>query len=118
MGNIGTPIHVLYYLKGIARLIMESSVPPIIQPFWHHGLQKIMTEKRKILLPLRNQELVVVFGEKIESKDLLEYCKECKMCEKETRIYLTKYLRDKIMKLRTENLHLIHKLTLDRNNNK
>ncbi|KAI8813486.1 acyltransferase-domain-containing protein [Cladochytrium replicatum] len=49
---------------GIARLIMESKTPPLVLPFWHRGMDKVMPENRLLKIPIPGNNVDLLFAEK------------------------------------------------------
>jgi len=60
---------------GMGRLVSECRVPPLVLPFWHEGLTDVLPHK----LPYRlqtGQRVTVVFGDVVDSTDLLASFRE------------------------------------------
>jgi hypothetical protein len=80
---------------------MESERPPIILPFFHHGMHMIMPEGRVIKRPILNQELMVYFGQPFDSSSWVARAKFLGYSDEETRIYLTEQVFDCISKTKS-----------------
>ncbi|KAI9205147.1 uncharacterized protein BJ171DRAFT_503117 [Polychytrium aggregatum] len=85
---------------GVARLIMESKTPPVVVPFWHKGMVKVMPESSRIRLPRPFKTLVLAYGEPIDFKDLLPKLQGKDLAE--TRSNITEYIRSKMIELQRQ----------------
>ncbi|KAI8913940.1 Tafazzin [Powellomyces hirtus] len=91
-GRVNQDSTMLPFRWGIARLIMESKVPPIVLPFWHKGLETVMPEDTKYYYPRPCKEVVLSFGKPIDFAEngVLEQIKG--MDEAAARILITDYI--------------------------
>eukprot|EP01097_Dermamoeba_algensis_P005202 TRINITY_DN3301_c0_g1_i2.p1 TRINITY_DN3301_c0_g1~~TRINITY_DN3301_c0_g1_i2.p1 ORF type:complete len:143 (-),score=17.79 TRINITY_DN3301_c0_g1_i2:103-531(-) len=64
---------------GSARMIVEADRHPIVIPFYISGLDKVMSESRKIFfLPSLFQDIKIYFGTPMDFSDVLEqHMKQC-----------------------------------------
>ncbi|KAJ1982599.1 Lyso-phosphatidylcholine acyltransferase [Dimargaris xerosporica] len=56
---------------GVARLVMEAQITPIVVPIWHSGMDKVMPLNRTLHVPVLGQKLKVVVGEPLDFAPLL-----------------------------------------------
>ncbi|KAJ3219521.1 hypothetical protein HK099_004663 [Clydaea vesicula] len=94
-GRVNQSSEMLRFKWGISRLIMESKIPPLIIPFYHTGIDKLLPLKSYI--PRMNNEVKIAFGNPIDSKILLKKVEG--LNEKEARIFIANYLREKTIEL-------------------
>ncbi|KAF0517733.1 acyltransferase-domain-containing protein [Gigaspora margarita] len=70
--KINQTTELIYFKWGIGRLIMESINPPIVIPIWHKGFEKVMPKERDhTWIPLFGKNIVIVYGDPIDFKDIL-----------------------------------------------
>lgn len=61
---------------GVGRLILESKIPPLVVCFYHTGLDQVMPEADSpFRIPRIQKRITCRFGNVIDSKDLIELCK-------------------------------------------
>ena len=94
--------HLAPFKWGIGRLIMESKDPPLVVPFYHTGLEKVIPETRKIKYPSIGKLITCRFGHPIDSQDLLNRTKH--LPDSEQRAKITQYLFQETDKLRVQTL--------------
>ncbi|KAI8816288.1 acyltransferase-domain-containing protein [Fimicolochytrium jonesii] len=75
---------------GVARLIMESKVPPLFIPIWHKGFVDVMPEATDFYFPRPRAEVVLAYGEPIDfaANGVLDHARSLPD-PKAARIYLT-----------------------------
>ncbi|KAJ3012128.1 hypothetical protein HKX48_006432 [Thoreauomyces humboldtii] len=104
-GKVNQESTMLPFRWGIARLIMESKVPPIVLPFWHKGFENVMPEPKvetDKYYPRARKELILSYGEPVDfaSNGVLEQTKE--MDDAAARIHITDYIFNETVKVQKD----------------
>ncbi|KAJ3092733.1 hypothetical protein HK102_003608 [Quaeritorhiza haematococci] len=75
-GRVNQDPKMIRFKWGVARLLMESKTPPVVLPFWHEGLDRIMPEESKIKLPRLGRDIKIVFGKPIDLTEDIDRVRE------------------------------------------
>ncbi|KAI9089385.1 acyltransferase-domain-containing protein [Phlyctochytrium arcticum] len=91
-GKVNQERDMLAFRWGIARLIMETKVPPLVIPFWHKGLETVMPEDTKHYYPRPRKEIVIGYGQALDfaTNGVLESVKDLDAAQ--ARIKICEYL--------------------------
>lgn len=89
----------LKFKWGVARLIMESETPPLVLPFYHHGLADIMP--LGTMVPRIGGKLSVRFGNVIDFAN--DKINNHGLDEIQNRIRITRFLQGHIQGLKDTN---------------
>ncbi|RIB08886.1 Tafazzin-like protein [Gigaspora rosea] len=99
--KINQTTELIYFKWGIGRLIMESINPPIVIPIWHKGFEKVMPKERDhTWIPLFGKNIVIVYGDPIDFKDILINYHAGKTDEATVRIIVTNIIFNTMTKLK------------------
>lgn len=86
---------------GIGRILMDCALEPIVVPVWHKGMHLAKPLYGTKLLHL-GKPIVLVFGEPVYYRDILDEYKAGKLTREETRIKLTQRMYDAVEALKKE----------------
>lgn len=87
----------LRFKWGIGRIVMDMDHEPIVIPIWHEGMEK--TKPLYDPVVHFNQSIVLVFGEPVEYRDILDAWKRDELTREEARIQITQRFYDAIENL-------------------
>ncbi|EDO40279.1 predicted protein [Nematostella vectensis] len=94
--------HSLVRLKwGVGRLIAESSVTPVVLPFWHVGMDDILPNKTPYI-PTIMKRVTVLIGEPMYFDDILKDFKRRRLNAMETRKNITDCIQERFKELKEE----------------
>jgi monolysocardiolipin acyltransferase len=107
-GKVNQSDTLLPFRWGIARLILESPVPPLVIAFYHSGLEKVMPESRRVRIPTVGVTWTCRFGSPIDSAEWITASKNMHTLEQK-RIYITQKVFEQVDALRCESAALSQK---------
>lgn len=93
---------------GIGRLISETEKTPLVLPYWHCGMEKILSVDQfaSNVVPKVGQKITLVIGSEIELSDVVKEMRDDKKDLRYQRIVITKIIEDEMKLLRQEALDL------------
>lgn len=108
-GKVNMEQTYLRFKWGVARLVLESPVTPIVVPIWHLGMETVLPNAPPYYLRT-GKTLTFNVGDPIPLEATLTKIRSSNMGEEEARILLTKVIQDALYKLKenTERLHSEH----------
>ena len=98
IGKVNQSSDLLKFKWGVARLILESKIPPLIIPFYHTGMERIMPEKSIVKIPRLYGDVTCRFGSVIDSRDLI--ASTCHLSLDHQRSAITHFLYEETIKLK------------------
>lgn len=91
---------------GVGRLILESTLDPIIIPIWHHGMEDIMPLDQPQPLPHLWKDLTVVFGDPLDVSDLVQAYRKGILSDSEARIAISSRIHTEMGVLKKQALQI------------
>ncbi|XP_043481212.1 tafazzin [Leptopilina heterotoma] len=98
----------LRYKWGIARLILESPVMPLVVPVYHLGMDDILPNEPPYILKT-GKKVTMYYGEPIDFSDMLAELQATKVSETEARVLITNRVQDELNKLHSVAVELHNK---------
>ncbi|KAG7164620.1 tafazzin-like [Homarus americanus] len=99
---------------GVGRLVYESSICPIVLPFYHIGMDTILPN-RSPYIPRVGKTVTVVVGEPMDFKQLVSEMKEKQEDPATARKIITDRIQDELKRLRGKAEELHEKMLQQRN---
>lgn len=91
--------------QGVARLILESRNPPLVLPLYHHGISSVMPlDIAWFPRPFKN--IIVNFGEAIDSAKWIDECEEMEGGWRERREWVTNCVQEEVEKLKLKTMEI------------
>ena len=93
---------------GIGRLVSEAEMTPIVLPYWHCGMEKILPVDhiRSQAFPRLGQKITVVFGKELDFRDDLIDMRNREKSLRSQRIFITSRIEEEMKALKEEALQL------------
>lgn len=93
-GKLGKP------RLGVSRLIAEPRIPPVVVPFLHSGMERIL--RRGEWIPVNaGQHLCVLVGEPIDFSDLVSAHKRGEMDRRDLHVAIAERIGEALRELQT-----------------
>ncbi len=91
---------------GIARLLLEADVTPIVLPMWHHGMDDLLPNKRPYI-PRMGKQISLVVGEPLDLSQEVSQLRKSNLTRVETRKQICDLITKELRVVRTqcENFH-------------
>ncbi|KAI5693433.1 hypothetical protein M8J75_016389 [Diaphorina citri] len=108
-GKVNMDQTYLRFKWGIARMILESPVIPMVVPIWHLGMETVLPNEPPYYLR-RGKTLTFHVGDPIDLAPILTDLRAANLSDREVRAALTQFIQDELyaLKARTEDLHAAH----------
>ena len=74
---------------GIGKLVAESEPPPVVVPFYHHGMDNVMKRGEKVPVAFGTSQLVEV-GEEMRFDAVIESYRSAGRPERELQVEITR----------------------------
>lgn len=117
-GRIQMPPEDWIRLKwGVGRIIAEAHETPLVLPYWHEGMNKILSvnEIRSAVLPKFGQKVTVVFGDVIDFAEQVRDMRFANVSPRNQRLHITNVIESelRLLKEKCQDLHNIRLMPPD-----
>jgi monolysocardiolipin acyltransferase len=108
-GRVNELKETIRYKWGVARLLMDTHITPIVLPFYHCGMDTVLPNKEPYI-PQIGKRVTACIGTPLIFDNLINELKEQKKTTREIRIIITNRIQEEMAKLKeiTEEYHRKH----------
>ncbi|RXG54178.1 Tafazzin [Armadillidium vulgare] len=105
-GKVNLTLEVMRLKWGVGRLIYDCKIPPVVLPFYHMGMEKVLPNQTPYI-PQIGKNVTVLVGEPIDFRSQLETLRAEERDPVTARKAITDRIQEELLKLRkrAEYLH-------------